>query len=66
MKAYILESVEGEWLLAFRTNDPEEIYGVITKLRSTRNKKLREIAGDLEEDYHRRTLENSTKKGYNR
>jgi flagellar motor switch protein FliG len=65
MRAYILESVEGEWLLAFRTNDPEEIYGVISKLQSTRNKQLKGLAKELEEDFHKRALEKQSRKRYN-
>lgn len=66
MIGYILESVEGEWLLAFRTNDPEEIFRVITKLRSTRDKELRKIAETLEMDYHKRMLEKQQERRYNR
>jgi len=66
MRAYIIESVEGEILLAFRTDDIEELHPILTKLKSTRNKELKRLAGELEEDYNRRLLEKSKGKRYNR
>lgn len=61
MRGYIVESVEREYLLCFRTTDLEDLFRIITKLKSSRQKELKGLAAELEEDYYRR-LENNKRK----
>jgi hypothetical protein len=52
--AYQLQGISGESILVFRSDDPEALLGIITRLTRVSNKELKKIALQLEEEWYLR------------
>jgi hypothetical protein len=52
-EAYILQGVEEEYLMVFRSDALEDLLFVIQRLAACRDKKIKAMAKQLEEDWNR-------------
>lgn len=52
MNGYFLRGVDEEILLVFRSYDSHDIISVIRKIKTLRDKRIKELASALEEEFY--------------
>lgn len=52
MRGYFLRGAEDEILLVFRSYDPHDIISIIRKAKTVRDKSIKELADELEQEFY--------------
>jgi hypothetical protein len=58
---YFLYGSEGELLLVIKSNDEDLLLTIIKKLQASRDKDIKKLGSELEENFHDRDIRNSSK-----